>query len=104
MGIVDKNIKLIYKKEPKKKEMAENFRKWLDNEIYDKKIPKKELEIKEKMKKATKESYNPIYEINEYDFISDEEFYELMELESMKYKNTTPISNIMESLTIYIIY
>ena len=99
LSIVDKNIKLVYKKEPKKKEMAEKFRKWLDDEIYTKRLPKKIEEIKNSEKKL-KESYDP-YELNSYDFMTNEEFCDLMELEATQYKDAVSVSDIMESLNIY---
>ncbi len=99
LSIVDKNIKLVYKKEPKKKEMAEKFRQWLDDEIYAKRLPKKIEEIKNSEKKL-KESYDP-YELNNYDFMTDEEFCDLMELEASQYKNATSVNDITESINIY---
>ena len=51
LTLVDNNIKLIYKKEPEKTKMAENFRNWLDDEIYSNKLLKKEMEIKKREKK-----------------------------------------------------
>ena len=51
LTLVDNNIKLIYKKEPEKTKMAENFRNWLDDEIYNDKLVKKEMEIKKREKK-----------------------------------------------------
>ena len=96
LSIVDKNIKLVYKKEPKKKEMAEKFRQWLDNEIYAKRLPKKREEI-EKSEKKLKESYDYF---NEYEYMTNEEFCEAMEEEASNYdnSNSTPIT---ESISIY---
>lgn len=99
LTLVDNNIKLIYKKEPEKTKMAENFRNWLDKEIYNDKLLKKESEIK-KREKQLKESYEP-YELNSYDFMTNEEFCDLMELEATQYKDAVSVSDIMESLNIY---
>lgn len=99
LTLVDNNIKLIYKKEPEKTKMAKNFRDWLDNEIYDDKLLKKELEIKKREKKL-KESYEP-YELNDYDLMTNDEFCNLMDLEAAQYKNATSVNDIMESINIY---
>lgn len=99
LTLVDNNIKLIYKKEPEKTKMAENFRKWLDDEIYAKRLPKKIEEIKNSEKKL-KESYEP-YELNDYDLMTNDEFCDLMELEARQYKNATSVNDIMESINIY---
>lgn len=99
LTLVDNNIKLIYKKEPEKTKMAENFRNWLDDEIYSNKLLKKEMEIKKREKKL-KESYEP-YELNSYDFMTNEEFCDLMELEASQYKNATSVDDITESINIY---
>lgn len=99
LTLVDNNIKLIYKKEPEKTKMAENFRDWLDDEIYSDKLLKKELEIKKREKKL-KESYEP-YKLNDYDLMTNDEFCDLMELEAAQYKNATSVNDIMESINIY---
>lgn len=85
---VDKGFTLLFKDDnPKVAEQAKKFRQWLDDEIYNKKLPEKREEIKSNLKKKIKNKISKESFDFDDELYSREELIDMMEEEASLYED-----------------
>lgn len=85
---VDKGFTLLFKDDnPKVAEQAKKFRQWLDDEIYNKKLPEKREELKNNLKKKIKSKIHKESFDFDDEIYSREELIDMMEEEASLYED-----------------
>lgn len=85
---VDKGFTILFKDDnPKVAEQAKKFRQWLDDEIYNKKLPEKREEIKNNLKKKIKNKISKESFDFDDELYSREELIDMMEEEASLYED-----------------
>ena len=88
MDDVDKGFTLLFKDDnPKVAEQAKKFRQWLDDEIYNKKLPEKREELKNNLKKKIKSKIRKESFDFDDEIYSREELIDMMEEEASLYED-----------------
>lgn len=96
---VDKGFTLLFKDDnPKVAEQAKKFRQWLDDEIYDKKLPEKREELKNNLKKKIKSKiHRESFDFDD-ELYSREELIDMMEEEASLYEDGEIIEENMDDM------
>ena len=85
---VDRGFTLLFKDDnPKVAEQAKKFRQWLDDEIYNKKLPEKQKEIQDNLKKKIKNKISKESFDFDDELYSREELIDMMEEEASLYED-----------------
>ena len=88
LDYVDKGFTLLFKdNNPKVAEQAKKFRQWLDDEIYNKKLPEKREELKNNLKKTIKSKIRKESFDFDDEIYSREELIDMMEEEASLYED-----------------
>lgn len=102
---VDKGFTLLFKDDnPKVAEQAKKFRQWLDDEIYNKKLPEKREELKNNLKKKIKSKIHKESFDFDDELYSREELIDMMEEEASLYEDGEIIEENIddkESMSLY---
>ena len=94
---VDKGFTLLFKDDnPKVAEQAKKFRQWLDDEIYNKKLPEKRKEIQDNLKKKIKNKISKESFDFDDELYSREELIDMMEEEASLYEDGEIIEEDMD--------
>ena len=96
---VDKGFTILFKDDnPKVAEQAKKFRQWLDDEIYNKKLPEKREEIKSNLKKKIKNKISKESFDFDDELYSREELIDMMEEEASLYEDGEIIEENIDDL------